>query len=462
MRRFAALLLLTAAAQAHIGSPDVFFEGNAGPYPLYVTIRPPAVIPGTAEIELRTTASDIRELRLTPTPLTGDGAKFAPTPDIATRAKDDPQFFHGTLWMMATGSWQVRITADGARGAGKLSVPVPAVAQSTKRMDAPLGIALAILGVILALGVVSIAGAAARESQLPPGTEPDPTSLRRGRRTMAIASAIVAASLYLGNLWWTAEANTYDRYIYKPLTAAATLDNGRLRIELSDPGWLVTRKIDDFLPDHGHLMHLYVTRLPAMDRVWHLHPEMTGPGTFEHALPPMPAGRYAIFGDLVHENGFPETVTTEFTVAADLPGTPLTGDDSAGPTPNAARIVFDRDPKGYRARRPASFRFRLTDEHGQPARDMELYMGMPGHAAFIRDDRSVFAHVHPGGSVPMASLSLTAEAKANPHALHHMGAIQPEISFPYGFPKPGKYKIIVQMKHGGTIETASFDVDVVP
>ncbi|MBK7928635.1 MAG: hypothetical protein IPJ98_14430 [Bryobacterales bacterium] len=459
-----ALLLLAAALPlaAHVGSPDVFFEGNAGPYPLFVTIRPPLVIPGTAEIEIRSSAPDLTELRLTPTPLTGDGAKFAPTPDLAQRDPADPQFFRGTLWMMASGSWQVRIAATGARGAGKLSVPVPAVAQATKQMDVPLGIILAILGLILSAGVVSIAGAAARESQLEPGATPAPPQLRRARRTMAIASAIVIAALYLGNLWWTAEARAYDRYIFKPLTATPAITDGRLRIELSDPGWLTTRKIDDFLPDHGHLMHLYVVSLPNLDRAWHLHPDMTGPGLFEHNLPAMPAGRYALYGDLVHENGFPETITSEFTLAAALPGAPLTGDDSAGPTPTAARIVFDRDPAGYRARKPASFRFRLVDEHGAPARDMELYMGMPAHAAFLRRDRSVFAHVHPGGSVPMASLALTAEAQANPHMLHHMGAIPPEVSFPYGFPKPGPYRIIVQMKHSGTVEMAMFDVEVAP
>ena len=31
------------------------------------------------------------------------------------------------------------------------------------------------------------------------------------------------------------------------------------------------------------------------------------------------------------------------------------------------------------------------------------------------------------------------------------------VGFPYGFPTPGAYRIFVQMKHGGTIETASFD-----
>ncbi len=34
------------------------------------------------------------------------------------------------------------------------------------------------------------------------------------------------------------------------------------------------------------------------------------------------------------------------------------------------------------------------------------------------------------------------------------------VTFPYGFPTAGKYRIFVQMKHGDTIETASFDANV--
>ena len=31
------------------------------------------------------------------------------------------------------------------------------------------------------------------------------------------------------------------------------------------------------------------------------------------------------------------------------------------------------------------------------------------------------------------------------------------VGFPYGFPTPGAYRIFVQMKHGSTVETGSFD-----
>ena len=38
------ILSLPRLAAAHIGSPSVFFEGEAGPYPVRVVIRPPGAV----------------------------------------------------------------------------------------------------------------------------------------------------------------------------------------------------------------------------------------------------------------------------------------------------------------------------------------------------------------------------------------------------------------------------------
>src|SRR5262245_7984169 len=51
-------LFFPSICLAHIGSPNVFFEGNAGPYPVRVVIRPPGVVPGLAEISVRIQSSD--------------------------------------------------------------------------------------------------------------------------------------------------------------------------------------------------------------------------------------------------------------------------------------------------------------------------------------------------------------------------------------------------------------------
>jgi hypothetical protein len=83
-------------------------------------------------------------------------------------------------------------------------------------------------------------------------------------------------------------------------------------------------------------------------------------------------------------------------------------------------------------------------------------MGMQAHAAFVKTDSTVFAHIHTSGTVPMAALALT---RFDPHAGHDMSRrnLPPVVSFPYAFPKPGDYRIIVQIKRAGQVGTAVFD-----
>jgi hypothetical protein len=383
---------------------------------------------------------------------------------------------------MVVGSWQVRIDVDGARGQGRLSVPVPALSTRVLAMQRTVAGILLTLGLVLAAGIVSIAGACAREALVEPGKQPDLRQVRRARVVMAAVALGVVAAVWLGGLWWGSAEGDYTRFIFKPLVLRPQVAGSRMTLALQDP-WL-GRRSDDLLPDHGHLMHLYMLRLPDMDLVWHLHPEPDSTGGFTQQLSSMPAGRYALFGDVVHDDGLAETATAEIELPA-IDGQPLSGDDAAGagpsirkaigkadynrsvaPLPNGYRMVWDRGGEAsWHAKRPYLFRFRVEDGAGQPAGDMELYMGMLGHAAFVRSDRSVFAHVHPSGSVPMAALALT--EPGNPHAGHMAmtaelptAGLPAEVSFPYGFPKPGDYRIYVQVKRGGAILTGVFDARV--
>jgi len=250
-----------------------------------------------------------------------------------------------------------------------------------------------------------------------------------------------------------------------PLTLTATVtDDSRLKLYLTDPGWIASRRLDDFVPDHGHLMHLFVVS-PGLDRLWHLHPDEASTGLFEQRLPDLAAGQYELFADVVHATGVSETVVGRLATNA-VRGAPLAGDDSAweevaGAIGDGGHIVWVRDNTPLVTKRLTIFTFRVEDAQGQPARDLELYMGMPGHAIFVKRDRTVFAHVHPSGSAPMAAMAIA--MPVDPAHAQHMAAaaMTPStVTFPYGFPESGDYRVFVQVKRAGRVMTAAFDATV--
>jgi hypothetical protein len=103
---------------------------------------------------------------------------------------------------------------------------------------------------------------------------------------------------------------------------------------------------------------------------------------------------------------------------------------------------------------------------------LEPYMGMAGHAEVVAADTTVFAHIHPSGSVPMPALAL-AQGGAQPAmdampgmAMQDMTMsdmtkpLPPAVAFPYGFPRPGDYRVFVQVKRAGHVLTGAFDAHV--
>jgi hypothetical protein len=483
------VLLLPAAALAHVGSPDVYYDGQAGPYHVLVTVRPAPVVPGVAEIEVRSAANDITEIKVLPLRLVGPGANLAPRPDLAQRSSDDPQLFTGNLWIMDRGSWQVQIQIQGLHGSAELGVPVPAVSTYSVRMQKTLGGMLSVLGLLLVAALIGMVGAATRDAKVPPGQTPAKQQVRKGYVTMSVAGVLVIAVLIGAKLWWGEEASANQQLSYKLPQAELSLAGSKLQLILQNPnedaGFFIAGKdrierpdrlrLDDLVPDHGHLLHLFLVRMPDMQSFWHLHPDQETTAEFDQNLPSLPAGHYQVFADIVHATGFPETEVAEIDLPAIAATSPINNvnvnnDDSGGPDLQAGekvsqlsdgyRMVWEQDPAPLKIRQPIWFRFRIEDPSGKPAADLQDYMGMAGHAVFLRNDGKIFAHVHPAGSVSMAAVSLASGQNAQEQGMANMPGMNApkngEVSFPYGFPQPGDYHIFVQVKRAGHVDTGVF------
>jgi hypothetical protein len=478
----AVLVVLSATpVQAHIGSPNVFYEGAAGPWPVRVIVRPPAVIPGLAEITVRAEQGSPERVTVQPVQWQA-GLKGAPPPEEARPVPGAPGTWSAQIWIMTTGSYGIRVGVHGAAGDGLANVPMAAVRMRTLGMQRALAVVLSLLGLLLVAGAVTLAGAAVRESVLPPGEEPDARRRARARAAVVIAAALLTLALLGGWSWWRSVEADYRQKLDKPLHATATARRAGsarvLRLDIDDPRW---RDGDrrPLIPDHGKLMHLFLIREPALNAFAHLHPVPDErQDRFESSLPDLPAGRYRLYADVVHETGFARTLTTEVDVPSPLRALPAEGpggprpdpDDSwrlgaAGPLDGGYAVTWKRDATPLIAGRDVDLRFAVQDPAGRPAA-LEPYMGMLSHAVISRDDGKVFVHLHPVGSFSMAAQQAFEPAGdvsgMGMAGMDHAAHATSEVFFPYEFPQPGRYRIWVQVKSAGAVRTGVFDAEVRP
>jgi hypothetical protein len=496
--RFAALTVLLSCsalgAFGHIGDQNVFFEGNAGPYPVRIIIRPPGVIPGLADISIRVATNDVEQV--TVLPMRWDSArKGAPRPDEARRVRGETNLFSAELWFMRRGAQSVEVAISGRGSTGTVIVPVNAIATRVLTMSPPLTAVLAGLGVLLLAMAAAIIGAAVRESTLPPGRIPERKRIWFARGAFTISSLLLGLSLAFGKQWWDSEAHDYRRNrLYEPLECKVTVHTkngvGMLTLERAvSPG----RKDGPIVPEHGKLMHLFLVREPGMDSFAHLHPVKRDWKTFDAALPALPSGTYRVYADVTYETGFTETLVGTANLDGPMGQGALDPDDSwtaSGEFTSA--VMTNRHSLGggfwmemsidasLAPNRETRLRFVVRDGNSRIVKP-EFFMGMAGHLILRRDDGSVFTHLHPSGSFSMTAQQLfemraegnaplkIASSKADPicrlppfdSAPSRIPAPE-EISFPYAFPLAGHYRLWTQVKIGGAIQTGVFDVTVPP
>ncbi|HEY6331222.1 MAG TPA: hypothetical protein VI756_17980, partial [Blastocatellia bacterium] len=351
---------------------------------------------------------------------------------------------------------------------------------------------------------------------------------------------------YFGDRWWGLSDRRYQRHMYTPTKMIPALESQGgervINLALQNSVWTPISN-GGLISDHGKYMHAFLIQDSAPWAFAHFHPDQLDPGSFEGVVPnALPGGHYRLFADIVHENGFAETLTGDVDLG-DLGGKPMADspvqiaeannrgaaraadpDDSwlvngAG-NGNQSRLEdgsvmnWQRDPAdsgNLVAGRLESLHFKVMSADGSPVQ-LEPYMGMMSHAAIMRDDGSVFVHLHPTGTVSMASQEAFAsrvnaseqsgnpddmrmkssessgadEGGSSPSESMGMMAMAPgghqtsggnmagmamgqpegtrqisEVSFPYGFPKPGHYLIWVQVKRNGRVLTGFFQANVV-
>lgn len=223
-------------------------------------------------------------------------------------------------------------------------------------------------------------------------------------------------------------------------------DRGELRFSITDGDGDTVTEFDE---THERRMHLIVVRRDGSG-FRHLHPEMDDAGTWTAATAFQEAGVYRVFADF-SANGNSRTLATDLFVSG--------GHFEARPFPepslryetNGYQVTLDAEDAA--AGESASLSFGV-EKDGQPVEDLGPYLGAKGHLVALREGDLAFLHVHPeeaDGEHSHGSPSAASD---------HDDSAAEEIAFGASFPTPGRYRLYLQFKHQGVVQTAEFTVSV--
>jgi hypothetical protein len=195
---------------------------------------------------------------------------------------------------------------------------------------------------------------------------------------------------------------------YRLVAAREALVAGRSQpyvFRILGPGGKVVR---DFDVEHERRLHLIVAARSPNTQFLHLHPRQRADGAWTTPLRLPVNGSYRVFADFT-------TGGERRTLGIDLAGE---GGPSVAPEPRSRYDVT-------LAQRGERLEFTVRDG-GNPVR-VERYLGAGGHLVVLRDGDLAYIHAHPE---------------------------EDELAFDVPFPGPGRYRLYLQFKVGGTVHTA--------
>ena len=216
-----------------------------------------------------------------------------------------------------------------------------------------------------------------------------------------------------------------------PLGVAAPL-----RFRIVDADGDPVRRFDVL---HTKRMHLILARRD-LTGFQHLHPRLGADGTWTAAVRIDAPGSYRLFADFSHDG-------EATTLAADLA---VDGDAELRPLPAPSPIAVSDGgydvrllPGPARAGAETELRFAVSRD-GHPVAT-EPYLGAGGHLVALREGDLAFLHVHP-----------SEHGEDGGGHSHDAGPI----SFEATFPTAGGYRLFLQFKVDGRVETVAFTKEV--
>lgn len=220
--------------------------------------------------------------------------------------------------------------------------------------------------------------------------------------------------------------------------------------------------VTEFDETHDRRMHLIVVRRDGTD-FRHLHPEMDEAGTWTALASFNDAGVYGVFADFSADGDSRTLATNLFVSGGHFQANPFPAPRSSDET-NGYVVELDKDDAV--AGQAASLSFSV-ERDGQPVEDLAPYLGAKGHLVALREGDLAFLHVHPEeAGHGEDSHGQGQQEEGDGHGAgedEHSSegeVTNNEIAFAATFPTPGHYRLYLQFRHEGAVQTVQFTVAV--
>jgi hypothetical protein len=174
-------------------------------------------------------------------------------------------------------------------------------------------------------------------------------------------------------------------------------------------------------------MHLIVVRRDMRD-FQHLHPEMDETGRWSTPITLPEAGTYRVFADFAHD-GESTTLADDLVVAGEANPQPLPEPSSRATTAGGYEVTLAGDDSVLG--KASEIEFSVTRD-GSPV-EVEPYLGADGHLVALREGDLAFLHTHPSEDAEGDSIHFMTE-----------------------YPTADRYRLFLQFKHQGEVQTAEF------